>query len=68
MKQTNKLILAVTSYALAFVLVLGGSLYALADPALSAQPDVTPDDPSSSEQASDTPPRGDHYKTSPDSR
>ena len=56
MKQTNKLILAVTSYALAFVLVLGGSLYALADPALSAQPSVTPSGPSSSEQASDTQP------------
>ena len=45
MKQVNKLILAVTCYALAAVLVLGGSLYALADPALSGQTPDTPDDP-----------------------
>ena len=45
MKQANKLILAVTCYALAAVLVLGGSLYALADPALSGQTPDTPDDP-----------------------
>ena len=37
MKQANKLILAITCYALCFVLVLGGSLYALADPALQEQ-------------------------------
>lgn len=45
MKQANKLILAVTCYALSFVLLLGGSLYLLADPSLQGQQTVTPQDP-----------------------
>ena len=61
MKQVNKLILAVTCYALCAVLLAGGSLYLLTDPALSAKPQQTPQDPTQQleqtdpEQSSDLP-------------
>ena len=43
MKQVNKLILAITCYALCAVLLLGGTLYLLADPALHIFPSGTPE-------------------------
>ena len=54
MKQATKLILAISSYALSLVLVLGGSLYALTDPALHSQPAVVPQGPSGSADTTGT--------------
>lgn len=53
MKQATKLILAITCYALCLVLILGGSLYVLTDPALQGQPSVTPSSPTEPDDPQD---------------